>query len=586
MPGTQLQRRTPWGRIALVWLAFAVLMLLINWQNIAQSRFLDPDDTLRLVQVRDLIAGQGWFDLHQYRINPGASPIMHWSRIVDAPLALVILMLSPLLGQPMAEHVAVVIVPLLTLGAIMAVVGRMAFQLFDREIAGLACLACGLSPPLLSQVQPLRIDHHGWQVFTVIFAVGALMNRRAWVGGTVAGVAIAAGLMISLEVLPLAAAFGGILLLRWLRDPAQRWGLSGYLSGLAAGLFALFGLTRGFGSLTQYCDAISPAHLVFFAIVALATAAIAARPKLPPVALLGLLGLAGCAGLAIFLAQAPQCLSGPFGNLDPLVRQYWYVNVLEGQPFWRQPFDQALPPLVQGLIAFGVTIHLWLKAKGPERGWWFDFVLLFGAALLGGLLVWRSMDFVGALSAVPIGWLLYYLLARYRAADTPLARFAVGLAAIMALLPAAPIVLARLALPANALGHADTVRESQCDLRNSAHALDRFSQATIFAPIDIGPSLLEQTHNSVVATGHHRAQLGMRDVILAFTSPEAQAHAIINRHRAGYLVVCTDLGEPGLYAARAPGGLMAQLLHGHAPQWLEPVDLGTPEPFRVWKVKP
>ena len=42
--------------------------------------------TMRLVEVRDLIAGQGWFDLTQHRLDPpGVS--MHWSRVIDAPLA-------------------------------------------------------------------------------------------------------------------------------------------------------------------------------------------------------------------------------------------------------------------------------------------------------------------------------------------------------------------------------------------------------------------------------------------------------------------------------------------------------------------
>ena len=30
----------------------------------------DPDSTMRLVQVRDLLAGQGWFDLVQHRLAP------------------------------------------------------------------------------------------------------------------------------------------------------------------------------------------------------------------------------------------------------------------------------------------------------------------------------------------------------------------------------------------------------------------------------------------------------------------------------------------------------------------------------------
>ena len=29
----------------------------------------DNDSLMRLVEVRDLVAGQGWFDLHQYRMG-------------------------------------------------------------------------------------------------------------------------------------------------------------------------------------------------------------------------------------------------------------------------------------------------------------------------------------------------------------------------------------------------------------------------------------------------------------------------------------------------------------------------------------
>ena len=56
MTGLNGAQRTPWGRIALVWLVISALLLLINWQNIAQREFLDPNDVLRLVQVRDLLA--------------------------------------------------------------------------------------------------------------------------------------------------------------------------------------------------------------------------------------------------------------------------------------------------------------------------------------------------------------------------------------------------------------------------------------------------------------------------------------------------------------------------------------------------
>src|ERR1700750_651476 len=52
----------------------------------------DNDSLLRLVEGRDMLAGEGWFDLHQYRMGPEGGFVMHWSRLVDAPLAAIILL--------------------------------------------------------------------------------------------------------------------------------------------------------------------------------------------------------------------------------------------------------------------------------------------------------------------------------------------------------------------------------------------------------------------------------------------------------------------------------------------------------------
>jgi hypothetical protein len=346
----------------------------------------------------------------------------------------------------------------------------------------------------------------------------------------------------------------------------------------------LFAATRGFADLTTRCDVVSPAHFAFFAIVALAAAGIAARPKLPPAAVVGLLAAAGVAGLGAFVLLAPQCLSGPFGSLDPLVRVYWYNNVFEGQPFWRQSLDDTLPPLIQGAIALAVTAYLWLHSERERRAWWLDYALLLAAAFVAGLLVWRSMAFVGAMSAVPISWLLHRLLLRFRAAESPLAKAGIGIAALVALLPATPVVLGRMVVPRDTQETAAQLRQSSCDLQQAALAMKGLPPATIMTPLDIGPTLLERTPHSVVATSHHRAQLAMRDVILTFTGSDAQAQAIVRRHRASYLVLCTDLAEPHVYAANAPDGLAAHLLNGQVPAWLQPVPLTTPPTFHVWKV--
>ena len=97
-----------------------VLVILTNLVTLLDWKFPDPDDELRLVQVRDLLSGQGWFDLHQYRINPANSPVMHWSRIVDLPIAIAIILLTPLVGPGAAENGAVFIIPIIALFIIVA----------------------------------------------------------------------------------------------------------------------------------------------------------------------------------------------------------------------------------------------------------------------------------------------------------------------------------------------------------------------------------------------------------------------------------------------------------------------------------
>ncbi|HEX9906114.1 MAG TPA: hypothetical protein VGA77_14250, partial [Propylenella sp.] len=61
-----------------------VFFVLAQWTEIVAALnlvFPDPDDGLRLLGIRDLIAGQGWFDTHQYRYLPPEGVLLHWSRL-------------------------------------------------------------------------------------------------------------------------------------------------------------------------------------------------------------------------------------------------------------------------------------------------------------------------------------------------------------------------------------------------------------------------------------------------------------------------------------------------------------------------
>ncbi|MCU0729641.1 MAG: hypothetical protein MUF41_06035, partial [Sphingopyxis sp.] len=108
-------------------------------QRIAALETIDPDDALRMVQVRDLVAGQAWWDVMQHRVNPvGGGGLMHWSRIVDLPMATGIAILSPLVGQALAERIIFATMPFVLLLVLFWAVMRIAQRLGDVRIAYVA----------------------------------------------------------------------------------------------------------------------------------------------------------------------------------------------------------------------------------------------------------------------------------------------------------------------------------------------------------------------------------------------------------------------------------------------------------------
>lgn len=207
--------------ILIGWLLAAIVLCLVSAPRIATLAFPDPDDAMRLAEVRDWLAGQSWWDVAQHRLNGGDFQ-MHWSRLVDLPLALGMAVLDPLLGPVASTRVTMVAVPLLTLLVVMALGAVLTRRVAGGEAAKQSVLLAALSVPLIYQLQPLRIDHHGWQVAAALGAAVALLERPGARSGGVAGVCLAALVTISLEGLPITAAIVAVALLGWAFDATRR----------------------------------------------------------------------------------------------------------------------------------------------------------------------------------------------------------------------------------------------------------------------------------------------------------------------------------------------------------------------------
>ncbi len=245
-------------RLTLLWLVISLLMTVLVRASITADILPDGDDYMRLQQVRDLLAGQSWFDLHQYRyVAPVGAP-MHWSRLVDIPIAGLILIFKPFTGQIIAERIDE---RAAAAGQAMALVGTITSPPGRESVAFFAAALIPTAPLLWMQLQPLRIDHHGWQVVMALLMALGLIDQRERRGGLIAGVAAASWLAISLEGLPIAAAVGGLFAWRWFREDRPA-GLEGFAWALAGTSLIYFVSMQPGSAWTEVrCDSVSPPYL-------------------------------------------------------------------------------------------------------------------------------------------------------------------------------------------------------------------------------------------------------------------------------------------------------------------------------------
>src|SRR5215210_5741155 len=190
-----IERRWKWV-VVLAWLLFCGWFVFDRWTEIRLFALGDTDDNMRMSQVRALLNGQAWFDLRQHRLNAPFGANIHWSRVVDLPLAGLILALRPLIGGAGAEKWAVAIAPLLPYLVALFAVALTVRRLVDRRAYVLAFAALFFAGSTNGMFMPERIDHHGWQLAMLALAVAGIADPKKIRGGLTLGLATALSLTV------------------------------------------------------------------------------------------------------------------------------------------------------------------------------------------------------------------------------------------------------------------------------------------------------------------------------------------------------------------------------------------------------
>ena len=192
--------------------------------------------------------------------------------------------------------------------------------------------------------QPLRIDHHGWQLALLAWAMASLTDPKRARGGVDARASPPRlSFVIGLEMLPYLAAAGAIVVLMWVRDGGEARRLAAYGVSLGGGCAFGFLVFTSEANMAPICDALTPVWLsAMLGAGAIAVAARLADAARRPLARLALAAGGGAVLAGAFACGAPQCL-GRLEQASPELERLWLSKVREAMPIWRHGCDTDGP---------------------------------------------------------------------------------------------------------------------------------------------------------------------------------------------------------------------------------------------------
>jgi hypothetical protein len=592
----------------LVFLAWAIIAsaFLYNYASAMHYMALgDTDDNMRYLQVRDWLNGQSWWDLSQHRMNPPQGANIHWSRLVDLPIAGLMLGLRPFVGSIRADELALGLAPLLPLLPLMLALAFITRRLSEGghgwAVAALLPLSADMG---LSMFMPMRVDHHGWQLALTAIALAGVVDRN-WVrGGVIAGVASALSVAIGMEMMVYLAGAGGLIALRWVFKEGAARRMIPYALALSATTALSYVFFASNANRLPVCDALSPVWT---------TLLILAGAIMLGLALLQLTDwrmrlLASIVGASILLLYAhavwPQCLKGAY-QISPELQRSWLAYIREAKPITAQERKVWLPLIalpVAGIIASFAAC--WVYRRDRDRLWaWATVALMI--LFSSGLLFWqiRTGPAAQLLAIPPVAWASWALLSALFRGPMWQRTAALGSLALCA----AVIWIYPLYDPLNntispkkekagtttATGAAKArwtkktqSANARCRAQPALQQLNQLPPAVIFTMVDLGPRIIAMTHHSVIAGPYHRNGAAILDIHHAMDGAPERFRAIARAHGARYLLICPGFPEGTIYQQRSPQGFYAHMARGQIPSWLTPVKLNYPIalPFQVYRI--
>lgn len=536
------------------------------------------DDIMRLLSVRDWLAGQGWFDARQYRLIPPEGVSMHWSRYIDAGIAAFLVPLSWVFTVETAEQIAVTVWPTLIMTITLFAIGFGTRRVFGVTAACFAML-CTVIWPLTADLHSSagNLDHHNVQFLMMVFmAFAVIWPSRPVAAGIVGGLSGAFSLAVGLESLVFIVGVGLVALLRAaVTASAQaRQMLIAFCLSLGAGSVILWlGQTGPEVRMDLKCDQLAPPTLALVGIAMLASilsVAVARRHARPVLSLGAAVGVT-VAGLVLAWPVLGHCLAGPYAQIPPDLQELISTQITEAKPGIVYAISKPavalvfVIPIIAALLFGG---FVWLETRHDPKGKKLGLLLVL--CLIGvPMMLLQMRTVIIAATVVPMigGVVIAHWGHRYLATR----ELKDGLLAlVVALFIVSPVTVVLALTPLlPPIDETGSNINDGCRSHTSMDALNVLPPAVILPHINFGPSLMWATHHAAISAPYHRSTDAFMNGIVPFQMGAADMKAYVQATPATYLLLCRGYPYKGEFARG--------LATGDTVDWLRAVPLSNDE---------
>lgn len=574
----------------IAWCALAVALFaaLVFWFDPTRlsTSLGDTDDATRMLQVRQLLSGASWFDMTLVRFGGPDPLVSHWSRLIDAPLAVLLYGFELVLPPHEAELIVRAVWPLALLLLFVYLVAREVQIRAGRPAALLSIVLTVTCLIGIVQFLPGRIDHHNAIILCAV--VGILRLARSFDdvnAGWSAGFLLGLGTAIGYEALALTAASLGLAVLYGIAPRRSLLGPSRAAVTFAATLAIALAITTAPAQLfASRCDALSFNIVLLSVTGAFGVSVVQALEERISVALrLALLAATGIIGVVLFALNEPACLAGPFGQLDPAIFPVWLGNVSETQSILALG---AKLPLIGGMallyFAAGTYCGVRLMQTDGRQALRFHTLVLVIAIPLS---FWQ-IKLLPYATFLPVPLLAIALARPPRSAAKPMSKRALAAGSLGALvaIAAASWLLVTLAKPS-----AERTKEAMrpadaCQSTAAIMPLADLPPGLAVADVNLGPYLVALTQLDVLAAPYHRLDKSIIEADRILHGPAQDAKDRLHSIGARYVITCKGLDSTSPQETVPVDALRSVLQKGKPPAFLEPVVLPEPTPLKVWRV--